>query len=96
MKNEVVWMAPCTEEKRCLRCKVVDGADDAEGAGPKVHILSNGLCPRCDEVLYGKNHVWPYIYPIYIPTVPYIPSLPYYTEPTRYEWIITCQTKTAP
>jgi len=47
---------PITENKTCKRC------------GRTTRILSNGLCSRCDSVLYGhhptENRPW---YPEYLP-----------------------------
>ena len=34
---------PVSENETCKRC------------GRKTRILSNGLCPRCDDVLYGRS-----------------------------------------
>jgi len=40
----------------CVRCKRKE---------PEDKILSNGLCERCDELLYGKKHPWVYPWPYY-------------------------------
>ena len=56
---------PIIESGTCKRC------------GRKLRILSNGLCTRCDNVLYGnskeENHLW---YPKQIPKERLIPTFP--------------------
>ena len=64
---------PVMKDDVCKRC------------GQKVKLLSNNLCVRCDDVLYGhktnsrelENKKWyPYQSPILYPKL--IPTLPHY------------------
>jgi len=61
-----IQQEPIIESGICKRC------------GRKLRLLSNGLCTRCDNVLYGsqKENNTPIWYPKQIPKERYAPTFP--------------------
>jgi len=68
---------PTVENETCKRC------------GRKTRILSNGLCPRCDDVLYGhkQENSSPWI-PMPKRYIPQIPSNPEHPPKRKQYWCL--------